>query len=178
MPPHPSPLADSVASLRAATLATPAHAWLPAAIHALILACLARILGRLEEMIRLWQAGLLPPPVPRPRTAPATSRPRAARPNPDSVPHPRPAMQARNHKEAERQRDDSKVSPLMLLSVSLPLCGFPFFPSLPRRAAITPAAGHLLGIAHPPIAPRCDFPKIAVPTERPKHALNILRSEH
>ncbi len=67
MSPPLSPLAETVASLRVATLATPAHAWVPEAIHALILACLVRLFGRLEEMIRLWQAGLLPPPpAPRP----------------------------------------------------------------------------------------------------------------
>jgi len=68
MPPPSSPLADTVASLRVATLATQAHACVPAAIHALILACLARIFGRLEDMIRAWQAGLLPLPSQRPRS--------------------------------------------------------------------------------------------------------------
>ncbi len=150
MPPHPSPLADTVASLRIATLATPAHAWLPAAIHALILACLARILGRLEEMIRLWQAGLLPPPVQRPRTAPATSRPRAARRNPDSVPHRRPAMQARNHNEAERQRDEGKVPSLPLLSVSLALCETSAFRTAHPDCARNPRQGRRVGLTSPP----------------------------
>jgi hypothetical protein len=70
MPPIPSTLADEVARLGAATTSVPAPVWLPDAVHALILACLARLFGRLEEMIRLWQAGLLPPPPAlRPRQA-------------------------------------------------------------------------------------------------------------
>ncbi len=127
MPPHPSPLADSVATLRAATLATPAHAWLPAPIHALILACLVRIFGRLEEMIRLWQAGLLPPPLERPRTVrtnPANPWPREARQDSYSVhslapaPHGAPThartadravAEARIPMETETQREASKT---------------------------------------------------------------------
>jgi hypothetical protein len=70
MPPIPSTLADEVARLGTATTSVPAPVWLPDAVHALIMACLARLFGRLEEMIRLWQAGLLPPPpAPRPRQA-------------------------------------------------------------------------------------------------------------
>jgi hypothetical protein len=70
MPPIPSNLADEVARLGTATTSVPAPVWLPDAVHALIMACLARLFGRLEEMIRLWQAGLLPPPpAPRPRQA-------------------------------------------------------------------------------------------------------------
>ncbi len=68
MPPIPSTLADEVARLGTATTSVPAPVWLPDAVHALIMACLARLFGRLEEMIRLWQAGLLPPP-PAPRPA-------------------------------------------------------------------------------------------------------------
>ena len=40
-----------------------------APLHALILTSLARLLDRLVAMIRLWQAGLLPPPTPRRRAA-------------------------------------------------------------------------------------------------------------
>jgi len=54
--------------------------WGPvAALHALILATLTRILLRLEDMILLWQQGLLPPPSSRP---PAPTCPRgSARPS-------------------------------------------------------------------------------------------------
>ena len=49
------------ASLRAATKAEPGPAWLPAALHVLIIACLARLCDRLEHLLALWRAGLLPP---------------------------------------------------------------------------------------------------------------------
>lgn len=160
MSPHPSPLADTVASLRAATMATPAHAWLPAAIHALVLACLARLFGRLEEMIRLWQAGLLPPPAQRSRTAPA-SRPRAARRNPDSVHHRRPAMQSGNHKEAGRQGDDSSVSALIRLSVSLPPCENPAVRTAQPDCARNLRQGHLVGLTSPPASLERPSPKSA-----------------
>lgn len=50
MPPIPSTLADEVARLGTATTSVPAPVWLPDAVHALIMACLARLFGRLEEM--------------------------------------------------------------------------------------------------------------------------------
>ncbi len=66
-----TPLARQVATIRGAILTQEKCAWIPAGVHALIIACLARIFGRLEEMIRLWQSGQLPPP--------PASRPHAAR---------------------------------------------------------------------------------------------------
>lgn len=66
---QPPSLADQVARLRASATGTPAPIWLPDALHAAIMALLARIFGRLEAMIQLWQAGLLPPPTPRTTTA-------------------------------------------------------------------------------------------------------------
>ena len=60
---QPPFLAHQVAGLRAAAEADAAPGWLPAALHALIMACLARLFGRLEQIIRLWQEGdlALPP---------------------------------------------------------------------------------------------------------------------
>jgi hypothetical protein len=72
--PAPS-LGDSLAALRTATLAAPAPAWLPAAIHALILACFARIFACLEDMLAQWQAGIFPPPPPARAASPARDRP-------------------------------------------------------------------------------------------------------
>ncbi len=66
------------AELRALAAEEAAHAGLVAALHALILATLARLLTRLEHMLDLWQAGLLPIPTPR-----------APRPVADATPHPR-----------------------------------------------------------------------------------------
>ena len=56
-------LGDKIARLRDTAQAPEENcAWIPDAIHALIMAALARIFTRLEQMIRLWQAGQLPPP--------------------------------------------------------------------------------------------------------------------
>ena len=55
-------LADRLGSLRATAGAESACGWVPAALHALIMACLARIFGRLEQVILLWQSGELPLP--------------------------------------------------------------------------------------------------------------------
>ena len=57
---QPPPLADQLAQLRNALRAEETCAWLPDAVHTLIMACLARIFGRLEQFLRLWQAGTLP----------------------------------------------------------------------------------------------------------------------
>ena len=54
------PLADQFASLRADFAASPHRGWLPSALHALILACLAHIFGRLDQIFLLLQAGALP----------------------------------------------------------------------------------------------------------------------
>jgi hypothetical protein len=67
-------LSESLAALRATLVAAPAPAWLPNTVHALILACFVRVFARLEKMVALWQAGLLPPPA---RPAPRPQSPRA-----------------------------------------------------------------------------------------------------
>ena len=53
-------LAAQLAQLHTAALAQPKCAWVPAALHALIMACLTRIFGRLEQLVLLWQSGDLP----------------------------------------------------------------------------------------------------------------------
>jgi hypothetical protein len=102
MQPHPPSLADGVAGLRRATEADADRAWL--AVHALILGLLARLFGRLEEMVRLWQAGAMPPArppalrhlPPRSRSTRRLSAPRRALRRPRRAPelrlaaHPRP----------------------------------------------------------------------------------------
>ena len=42
-----------------------AQCWLPASLHALILACFARLFGRLEQLLHLWQTAGFPPPAVR-----------------------------------------------------------------------------------------------------------------
>lgn len=74
------PLGDKIAGLHRSVLAQEKCALLPAAVHALIMACLARIFTRLEELLRLWQAGMLPIAAPQgaaplpPRHATASGR--------------------------------------------------------------------------------------------------------
>lgn len=57
---HPSTLAERVGTLRAGLESESVPFWMPAALHAMIIACLVRLFGRLEEIMRLWQAGALP----------------------------------------------------------------------------------------------------------------------
>jgi len=59
---YPPVLSDHLGSLRASTAANVAPDWLPAALHALIMACLARLIGRLEQLVLLWRPATLPPP--------------------------------------------------------------------------------------------------------------------
>ena len=64
-----TPLGAAIASLRLATApSSGACGMLSNALHAMIAAIFARIFGRLEQIILLWQAGNLPaPPTRRPR---------------------------------------------------------------------------------------------------------------
>ena len=61
---HSSPPGDRIASLRAAPSGADGR-MLPAALHAIIMTCLARIFARLEQIFLLWQAGTLPAPLAR-----------------------------------------------------------------------------------------------------------------
>ena len=62
---HSPSLGDQFARLRDTAQAQERCAWFPAALHALIMACLVRLFGRLEQIFQLWQAGNLPLPAPR-----------------------------------------------------------------------------------------------------------------
>lgn len=55
-------MADQLAGLRAITSADAPRRMLPNALHTLIMAILARLFARLEQVFLLWQAGQLPPP--------------------------------------------------------------------------------------------------------------------
>jgi len=96
-----SSLGDKFASLRGTAQEQETCAWIPDSVHALIIACLARIFARLEQIFLLWQTGQLPPPQARSTQRP-TARRNAARRN---VPRqnrapllPAPAPRARRHK--------------------------------------------------------------------------------
>ena len=60
MEPQPAPLAAQLAAIRTATTSNDSRGMLPAALHALIAAIFARIFGRLEQFLLLWQSGDLP----------------------------------------------------------------------------------------------------------------------
>jgi len=65
----PPSLADQFGSLRNIAEEDSARGWLPASVQTLIMAFLARIFGRLEQMFLLWQSGDLPNPASgRPQT--------------------------------------------------------------------------------------------------------------
>lgn len=86
-------LATRFASLPTATQAEATRAWLSAPFQTLILSILARLFGRLEQLLQLWQSGQFPLPQPSnphpagaPRPAVASTphhvtRPRARRAN-------------------------------------------------------------------------------------------------
>lgn len=102
---HQQPLAPLVAALSAAMRAT-AHDKVASRVpvevlHALILFALARIVDRLEMMVRHWQQGLLPGLPPAPSARPTPDRPHAIPPR-RTTPEIRrsptaPAFQAQGH---------------------------------------------------------------------------------
>ena len=85
----PTPLSEAIASLRTATQADAARG-----IHALILALLAKLFTRLEQMIQLWQSGQLPTPQPRVNTTSKTIHPATT---PPQEPTTRHAPSRRHH---------------------------------------------------------------------------------
>ena len=99
MKPLPPSLATHLASLRDADPA-PSGAGrriMSKSLDVLIAAIFARIFARLEQILRLWQSGNLPPLPTRTQTATRSitlgrtnlsAAPRAAQPNPDSAPAP------------------------------------------------------------------------------------------
>ena len=75
---HSPALSEQIAGLRRAVQAAPAAAWLPATLHALIIACFARLFTRLEQMLQLWQSGdLVIPETPTRATTKSPHRRRA-----------------------------------------------------------------------------------------------------
>ena len=70
----PLSLGDQIARLHGAVRTQERCAWIPQAVHTLILACLSRIFARLEQLVLLWQAGELPAPPPRTATRPTARR--------------------------------------------------------------------------------------------------------
>ena len=122
---NPPSLADQAANLRTALLAEDAPFWLPDALHALIMAALARIFARLEDMIRLWQSGALPPP-PASR-APSRHSARASR-----VPRRGRIRARRRHTSRDQLSPVAEQARPHATITADPAC-------CPRRVATTPA---------------------------------------
>ena len=84
---QPRPLSAELAELRSATSRAAATGWVENYVIEIIMACLARLFARLEQLLQLWTAGTLPlPPVrvqsPHLRQSappPATARPKTPR---------------------------------------------------------------------------------------------------
>jgi hypothetical protein len=121
-------LVDQVASLRTALAAEAAPAWLPDALHALIIACLVRLFGRLEHMILAWHDSKTPTPR-HPARQHLTPAPRRA-----ATPHSRDS-----NTHAPRTRlPRSAIARPQLSRTSRP----------PAPATATPARPHIVR-AHP-----------------------------
>ncbi len=149
----PSPLADQLAGLRAATTANAERGWLPASLHALIMAIFARIFGRLEQLLLLWQSGTLP--AAQPATANATAA-RTARP---------PAQQS--NPATPRAPSRARPSPLDTLRPSParrpPACAIDTTPSATPAPNWRPRIRTRIRSSRAPPARSC--PKTAVPRE-------------
>ena len=126
-------LTQELARLRQSAEADDAHGWLPAALHALIMACLARIFGRLEQVFLLWTAGDLPPP--RPITPPAAMRAPSHPKTHHTARQPRTYTRARTTKRAiTRQRTRTTPAPSL---TPAPKRGIPAVPP-PSNARAPP----------------------------------------
>jgi hypothetical protein len=145
----PAPLDRQISSLIADLRATQAEHRALAILHALITACLIRILTRLEALVTLWQAGHLPPPV-----APIM---RAARtPTPENPPR---ATVRRTSARTRREPAPPGTRPLASAplpearhAASAPLPRAALRAAMPRTQAscrVTPPASFF----RPPLAP-------------------------
>ena len=79
-------MADDLAHLRATAQAGSVRRGPRDAIAALLMACLARLFARLEDMLRVWQSGQLPPPPPpRAQAEAPTAHPASIPPQPHAT---------------------------------------------------------------------------------------------
>jgi hypothetical protein len=145
----PPPLARQIggiaAELRAHAREESLRSGLAALAHALILTLLARILGRLESMVALWQAGQLPALAPQPARATARTRAPAAPARPwrwlaAFLPFPAiPAAEPRHapHPRTRRPRQATRPAPRQAAPAS-PKRAAPIAAARPSRARPRP----------------------------------------
>ena len=152
---QPSRLADQLAGLRAATPSNDGRGMLPAALHALIAAIFARIFDRLEQIILLWQSGLLPHAQSHPeQSAPVqhvSERNAQAQRHPErsekpKLPAPRPSTEPQRH-IAHPHLAAPRTTPVMpapnqapIRAPVIPPPSAATSPARPRRARDPPAA--------------------------------------
>ena len=151
-----SPLGAAIANLRISSAAPRAadSGMLSNALYSLIAAIFARILGRLEPLVLLWQAGTLPTPIPRQaaRTSTPSAKPRHPRGTQARHSHarqtaPHPAPHPATNPRARAARPAPKTSPI----------------------PATPSCAHQSSHPHPsprPRAPPPDFPRNHLPHAR------------
>ena len=109
---QPTLLAGQFAALRATAAIPPTGGgWIPASVQALIMACLARIFGRLEQIFLLWQSASLPPPA-SPRAPNPAHRIAVQRPRTPGRLHRR-SKSARHRQSATSQSATSRATPAL-----------------------------------------------------------------
>ena len=124
-------LTQAFACLRRPAEAPTTHACLPPALHALIIATLARLFARLEQLFLLWQSGQLPPQRP--------GAPPIARPAPNT-PHPGTSRTARPGRQYTRARRATFRAPSPRPTPTLP--GGIRAPKPPLHARAPPPPRH------------------------------------
>ena len=149
---HTLSLGDQIARMHDAVHAQDRCAWIPPAIHALLIACLARIFGRLENLVRMWQDGQLPPlsqrtpPPPRPDLAPGLPPGRAAphhlpsAPPRDPPPEIPPAPPRNTPRAPSRRRPNAGARQIPHRNIPPPLHLQAPPPALPARPAAAKSA--------------------------------------
>ena len=122
---QPPSLASQLAQLHTAASAADAPCWLPDSVHALIMACLARIFGRLEQLLQLWQTGSLPQPAIR---ASSIRTPYVRKPS-------RPAARriSRRARAATRQDSLTRSAPVRHAAIAPPRVAIAITQPPPRR---------------------------------------------
>ena len=169
-------LGDKIARLRGTAQAQEKCAFLPAAIHALIMACLARIFGRLEHMVRLWAAGCLPPTQTH-RSAPTPSRMATSNTADNAITSRTPATCARHH-PPHIEEPTRSVWPAAAIDTR--------HRNYPRRTASSPTVARSVrptatsSIARPRRAhdpPPFNLPQIPIRARQNNHALIVAKTQ-
>ena len=150
----PSPgLAAQLAQLHHAPLGREKCAWVPAAVHDLIITWLTRIFASLEQLVRLWQAGQLPPPPIR------TAVPRTDRQNTPRHVRP-PASRRRAIRRATHRGRTSLACHVPAGSPELAPRQAIAPPARPRPARDPPPARAKLRGENPPLRDRATVPVV------------------